>query len=65
MTDRKTQLESNRRWSDCHACRDYYDENREALIFATASVGIEHGLTSNQALSLYMRQHHILEHAYE
>ena len=51
-----------RRWSDCPECRDFYDENRDGVLHAAASVGIEHGLTTNQALAIYMRQKHENEH---
>lgn len=56
---------SNRRWSDCPECADYFKENAPSIIHAAASVGIEHGLTTNQALAVYMRQKHESDHVYE
>jgi hypothetical protein len=49
---------TTRRWSDCPECRDFYTENYDAVVFASASIGIEHGLTTNRALAIYMAARH-------
>jgi hypothetical protein len=53
-----TAAQPQRRWADCPMCAAYYDANRSAVIHAAASVGIERGLTTNQALALYMKERH-------
>lgn len=45
-------------WSDCALCVDYLSRNADALLFAAASLGIEHGLTTKHAISVYMCEHH-------
>ena len=47
---------------DCPDCRAYLEAN-PALIGAAASVGIERGLTTQQALYAYLRQYHKRGHA--
>jgi len=51
-----------RRWCDCPTCQAWFAENHDAAIHAAASVGVERGLTTNQALAAYMRDRHA-EHA--
>ena len=53
----------NKRWSDCAECAAFYDANRSAVIHAAASVGIERGLTTNQALAVYMSEKHKIHSA--
>jgi len=56
---------TTRRWSDCPECAAYFEANGDALVFAAASVGIERGLTSNQALASYFADFHRTGHKIE
>jgi len=46
----------------CAECEAYLSENRDALLHAAASVGIEHGLSTIQALRSYFRDFHATGH---
>jgi len=42
----------------CLACRALYQTERDALVAACASVGIEHGYTAAEALRIYLACYH-------
>jgi len=46
----------------CPECRAYWQANRDALVGACASVGIEHGLSQGQALTVYLSGFHQAGH---
>ena len=45
-------------WWECEDCAAHFKANRDGVIHAAASVGIERGLTSNQALDAYYKERH-------
>ncbi len=45
-------------WVTCPECSTYWRDNGWAIFHASASVGIERGLTTNQAARLYMEERH-------
>lgn len=45
-------------WVDCPDCSAYWATNADAVMHAAASVGIEHGLTTNQSIDAYFRERH-------
>jgi hypothetical protein len=42
----------------CPECRAFYQDNRDHLVAACASVGIEHGESSGAMLTLYLEGYH-------
>lgn len=47
----------------CEACVEHLTANWEAMMHAAASVGIEQGLTTEQAIRAYYRDFHRTGHA--
>lgn len=45
-------------WLDCHACQLHFHRNREPLMAACATVGIEHGIDQYQALRAWLDGYH-------
>lgn len=45
-------------WVECEMCLAHFAENRDAALHGAASVGIEHGLTTNQMLDVYYKERH-------
>lgn len=50
--------------SECADCDAYREANAMHLRGAAASVGIEHGLTTDEALALLFRQYHAADHTF-
>lgn len=42
----------------CLPCREFYSANRESLVPACSSVGIEHGVSQGEALRIYLGLYH-------
>lgn len=48
---------------DCLDCREHFDSQGYALIGACASVGIEHGMTTEKTIATYLATFHDNGHA--
>lgn len=46
----------------CPDCRAYYVANRDVLVSACATVGVEHGVHQGVALRVYLTGYHRLGH---
>lgn len=45
-------------WLDCHACQLHFHRNRDPLMAACATVGIEHGVDRHSVLRSWLDGYH-------